>query len=224
MWLCKGINKWTDSVLIAVCCIVCTGLLSGCLHMEEDPYLDLAMWQKTGKIPEDRFFRGVRYKNFTMDHYKNDNKWNVPRIAQTPLRAIWEKADPAKPDLSIVGVVMWDKTHGLCTTIEQEKAALDREFQNVSPNIRILSYESRITEKFGIKAVEYELTAVASPGKNAPSVRPQKIYSTGYRFVWPKGGIDRFCAEYTERGPALSGKTLKYAEDFFSSIGFSPEK
>lgn len=199
-------------------------LTCSCKSLNEDPYLDLAKWQETGKIKMDRSFRGVRYKNFTMDHYKSENKWNVPRIAQTPLRAIWELADPEKPELSIVGVVLWDKTHGLCSTIEQEKAALDQEFQRVPSHIRILSYESRITEKFGIKAVEYELTAVAAPAKNATNVRPQKIYSCGYRFVWPKGSIDRFCAEFTERGPVLSGRTLQYARDFFSAIGFAPQE
>ena len=159
-----------------------------------------------------------------MDRYASENKWNIPRIAQTPMRAIWELADDTKPDLSIVGVVMWDKTHGKCSTIEEEKKALDQEFKRVDPRIRILSYDSRITEKFGIQAVEYELTAVATPDKNAVSVTPQKIYSRGYRFVWPKGSVDRFCAEFTERGITLSGRTLFHAEDFFRAIRFSPEK
>ena len=140
------------------------------------------------------------------------------------MRAIWELADPAKPELSIVGVVMWDKTHGKCENIQAEKNALDLEFKRVHPNIRILSYESRVTEKFGVPAVEYELTAVASPDKDAVSMKPMKIFSCGYRFVWPKGGVDRFCAEYTERGTSLSGRTLLYAEDFFQAIRFAPEK
>lgn len=197
--------------------------LSGCRTAEADAFLDLAKWQKTGEI-EKKQFRGVRYKHFTMDHFACENKWNVPRIAQTPLRAIWELADPAKPDLSIVGVVMWDKTHGRCLTMEDEKRALDDEFKRVHPSIRILSYESRITEKFGIKAVEYELTALADPDRNASSVKPLKIYSRGYRFVWPKGSVDRFCAEFTERGPSLSGRTMQYADDFFRAISFSPDK
>lgn len=195
----------------------------GCRSTESDPYLDLAQWQKTGEV-EEKGYRGIRYKNFVMDRYMCENKWNVPRIAQTPMRAIWELADASKPDLSIVGVVMWDKTHGKCATIEEEKKALDREFQRVHPTIKILAYESRITEKFGIEAVEYELTAVARQPKDAVSVKPLKIYSCGYRFVWPKGSVDRFCAEFTERGSTLSGRTLHYAEDFFRTIKFSPEK
>lgn len=198
-------------------------VLSGCKTTESDDFLDLTEWQKTGKIAEKQF-RGIRYKHFTMDLLACENKWNVPRIAQTPLRAIWELADPANPDLSILGVVMWDKTHGQCVTMEDEKRALDNEFKRVHPSIRILSYESRITEKFGIKAVEYELTAVAQPDKDAVSVKPLKIYSRGYRFVWPKGSVDRFCAEFTERGPSLSGRTMQYADDFFGAIRFSPEK
>lgn len=208
------------------CCFaVCLSLLfTSCRSgKEEEGYLDLEEWQKTGKI-EERSYKGIRYKNFTMDRFVSENKWNVPRIAQTPLRAIWELAESSKPELSIVGIVMWDKTHGKCETIQQEKEALDQEFKRVHPSIKILAYESRIVEKFGIPAVEYELTAVAAPAKDASNVRPRKIYSCGYRFVWPKGGVDRFCAEFTERGPVLSGRTLQYAKDFFSVIRFAPEK
>ena len=219
---CAGrLKKVWRNLFIAFC--LCFMMSSCVKNTENDLYLDLEKWQKTGKV-EDKQYKGIRYKNFTMDRYACENKWNVPRIAQTPMRAIWELADPAKPDLSIVGVVLWDKTHGKCENILQEKNALDLEFKRVHPHLRILAYESRITKKFGIEAVEYELTAVANPDKDSLSVKPMKIYSRGYRFVWPKGGVDRFCAEFTERGPVLSGRTLLYAEDFFRAIRFLPEK
>lgn len=188
---------------------------SSCASKSE--FLPIQQWRKDPAKGDLREYRGLLYKDFVLDrssHYARS--WHMPVSAQTPLRAVLEKIDPRKKDLAIVGIVMWDKTFGKLLSLQQEKADLDREFRS-NTRVKLLSYESVISERFGIGTIEYELTGLTIPRGKEP---PIKIYSRGYRFVWPKGSVERFSVEYTETGSELSGRSRKNAEDFFKLVRF----
>ena len=208
-----GTMKTSLSILMAA-----SFAFLGCSCATKSEYLPIEEWKKNPARGDSREYKGLQYKNFTLDRSSRfARSWHMPASAQTPFRAVLEKIDPRKKDLAMVGIIMWDKTFGRLVSLQQEKADLDQEFRS-NTRVKLLSYESVITEKFGIGAVEYELTGLTIPKGKEP---PIKIYSRGYRFVWPKNSVDRFSVEYTETGSHLSGNSRKNAEEFLGLVRFS---
>lgn len=204
-------NKYSGPFVTAALCL----LLCGCASQNE--YLAINDWKKNPALGDQRQYKGLAYKNFILDRSSRfARSWHMPTSAQTPLRAVLEKIDPRKKDLAMMGVIMWDKTFGKLHSLQQEKADLDQEFRN-NIRVKLLSYESVISSRFGIGCVEYELTGLTIPKGKEP---PIKVYSRGYRFVWPKGSVERFSVEYTETGSELSGNSRSNAENLFKLIHF----